>query len=128
MEDATCAHCGVIFRPDKTGRVFCSRACYRASGGRTTHSGGYMLVYRPDHPRASKSGQVMEHLVVMDEILGRYVTLDETVHHRNGDKTDNRPENLELWTTRHPKGKRVEDVVEFAVEMLARYAPERLAL
>ena len=72
------------------------------------------------HPRAN-NGYVLEHILVMEEVLGRYLLPGETVHHRNGIKHDNRPENLELWVSKQPYGQRVVDLVSWAREILATY-------
>ncbi len=69
-------------------------------GGKySTKRDGYVYIYVPDHPNAKRSGQggggyVLEHRLVMEKILGRYLEKHEDVNHINGDKKDNRPENL----------------------------------
>lgn len=68
----------------------------------------------------------LEHRVVMEELLGRSLLPGESVHHINGVRHDNRPENLELWSTSQPKGQRVEDKVQWALDLLRLYDPERL--
>lgn len=64
--------------------------------GRRKHLEGYILVYSPDNPSADRGGYVLEHRLVMEKHLGRYLSSDEIVHHINGNKADNRIENLEL--------------------------------
>lgn len=64
---------------------------------------------------------VSEHRHVMEGVLGRQLNKGESVHHKNGVRDDNRPENLELWTTAPRFGQRASDMVEWAKEILRRY-------
>lgn len=93
---------------------------YNWKGGKSIDN-GYIRLLQPSHARANCRGYVYEHLVVMENHLGRPLTPNENVHHLNGDRGDNRIENLELWSTRQPKGQRIPDKVQFAIEILAQY-------
>ncbi len=64
---------------------------------------------------------IAEHRHVMEQILGRPLRPGEEVHHKNGQRGDNRPENLELWSHSQPPGQRVEDKIAWAREFLAEY-------
>lgn len=87
---------------------------------------GYRMVYMPEHTNANSSGYIMVHRLRMTEYLGRPLLPDENVHHMNGDRSDNRIENLELWSTSQPSGQRVRDKVVWAQEILSLYAPHTL--
>lgn len=71
---------------------------------------GYVVLYRPGYQSADKRGYILEHRMVMEEMLGRKLTPTENVHHKNHIRHDNQPENLELWVTKQPNGGRVRDI------------------
>lgn len=93
-------------------------------GGRTVNGlTGYVRVKAPDHPRAKHSGgwYVLEHILIVEERIGRYLLPGENVHHRNGIRDDNRSDNLELWVKSQPAGQRVSDLLEWAYEIIETY-------
>lgn len=62
-----------------------------------------------------------QHRRMMEEMLGRKLYPGENVHHKNGCRDDNRPENLELWVENQPTGQRVEDLLDWAWQIIERY-------
>jgi hypothetical protein len=71
----------------------------RWQGGRVIDDDGYVLIKRPDHPHCDRHGYVREHRLVMEATLGRLLLPTEVVHHKDGNRQDNRPGNLELFRT-----------------------------
>jgi hypothetical protein len=132
-----CAGCGVEFvqnpikRRDGQPVLHCSRTCgLKASyakqknssgwkgeqsrhwkGGRRLDERGYVLVYQPGHHSIKYGARryVLEHRLVMEQVLGRPLLEKERVHHKNGVRDDNRPGNLELWMNGHPPGQRAHE-------------------
>lgn len=84
--------------------------------------GGYVWISIPAlASRTGKKREMLEHRYVMEQHLGRELFPDETVHHKNGNRSENSIDNLELFSSRHGPGQRVIDKIAFAIEMIRRY-------
>ncbi len=94
---------------------------YGEVGALSITKAGYVHAYVPWHENANLRGTVPYHRLVMEQKLGRLLLSYETVHHKNGDRGDNRIENLELWSKSQPAGQRVKDKVAWAKEILELY-------
>lgn len=118
-----CKLCSKEIRVNNSGKCLDCFNKTRNKAFRRKNKSGYILILKPEHPRAH-NGYVLEHILVMEDFLGRKVVSPETVHHKNGKRDDNHIENLELWTKAHPSGQRVVDLVEWAREILDKYGEE----
>jgi hypothetical protein len=86
---------------------FCNRTCKgiyqtgdkhpRWNGGRQVDAGGYVYVHAKDHPNADHHKMILEHRLIMEKKIGRYLKKEEVVHHKNGINSDNRISNLILF-------------------------------
>jgi len=107
-QERCCVNCGKPLT--KSQRKCCSLSCSATygnkkstgenarhwKGGKSKHSEGYIRFYMPGHPSACSAGYIYEHRYVMEQLIRRFLLSNEVVHHKNGDKKDNRIENLEL--------------------------------
>jgi len=85
---------------------------------------GYITIYAPKHPNTTQKGYMGKHRFVMSEHLSRPLKDGETVHHKDGNRKNNKIENLELWTTNHPSGQKVSDKIDWAIKFLKEYGYE----
>jgi hypothetical protein len=149
-----CAYCDSEFvrakseisRYTKRTKFYCKLGCacsarnVRGKGpigplARYEDKDGYIKLLRPIFPgyeryARNKNGNwfALEHVVAMAQHLGRPLKKGETVHHKNGIRSDNVITNLELWSKSHPSGQRVVDVYNWAKSYIAEYEREMSSL
>lgn len=126
-----CERCGKetgrSLRSDGKGMNFRQRFCSKSCANereRNRVSKGFVHAEYGYRYFSEKGKWVGEHRRVMEGVIGRPLRKGETVHHKNGDRLDNRPENLELWATNHGPGQRVADQQAWAESILKDYGPE----
>lgn len=109
--------CGCYKKELLSSKQGCNHHSWK--GGRFKNTSGYIEI-------SINKEYFLEHRIIMERKIGRKLNSNETVHHINGFKDDNRIENLELWAGTHIKGQRVSDLVKWAKEILLQYEPNAL--
>jgi len=107
-----CKHCGGNFISFRGEHKYCSPECSSAArkkylsipeclesaSRKLDKKIGYVRVYCPMHPEANTWGYVYEHRLIMEGVIGRHLRKDEHIHHINGKRWDNGPENLKIMS------------------------------
>lgn len=104
-----CVSCHKEFNSPRSHYKFCSNGCWKKSHIGNSHIDiwGYKVILQPDHPCAQNRGYILEHRLVMMNHLGRLLSSQELVHHINGNKLDNRIENLQVISRKDIGGKKL---------------------
>lgn len=98
LADRICAHCGKIFHPGRSTAAYCSVPCARKkNGGNNKKQGGSWWINSNGYLEGRiDSRRVKQHRMVIETLIGRKLLPTEDVHHKNGNKLDNNPDNLEV--------------------------------
>lgn len=96
----------------------------RQPGEGTVTVQGYRRLTMRGHPNCQKNDKILEHVYVMSLYLKRPLRKGETVHHKNGNRLDNRIENLELFSHAHGPGQSVKDKMKWCREFIKQYESE----
>ena len=109
-----CQYCGTEYRRTTVNQKFCSKKCANKSrrkyldipdclenaDRKLDKNLGYVRVYAPMHPEANTWGYVYEHRLIAEQMIGRRLNDNEVVHHKNGKRWDNSPNNLKVMDKR----------------------------
>ena len=112
-----CKSCESMFTTTVNDKVYCTKKCRLAYYGR-----GHRSKAKVDRPLKIVDSQgyikvligtkyIAEHRVLMEQLLGRSLVKGESVHHKNGNRSDNSNNNLELWLGGIRYGQRASDIV-----------------
>ena len=99
----------------RKGDLLASKRAFAKAGSGSTDSKGYRRI-------KVKGKDIKEHRLVMEKHLGRPLLPTENVHHKDGNRSNNSLDNLEIWVTPQPMGQRVSDKVGYACKILHQYA------
>lgn len=124
MKKANCQTCNKEFSFHSSNQPgkYCSRECHHKSmegvyklnagsvkkgdkgsksiawkGGRNITSDGYVQIYKPEHPNCDVNNYMLEHRLIVEKYISRYLKLEEIVHHINEITQDNRLANLYIF-------------------------------
>lgn len=129
LVDRRCPKCDALIDPRSKNCAYCRgpqdfkrRGPFKPNDPRVKPIGSTRISKTQGYVEIkTEKGWLREHVHVMEEYLGRRLFPGESVHHKNGQRADNQIENLELWTKNQPAGQRVEDLLTWADEIIARY-------
>jgi hypothetical protein len=115
LRNELCKECGKSLEDKKPGRIYCSKKCASQNKNNThlRYENGDTIKREDGYLKLKVDGKwVLEHRYAIEQSIGRKLHKEERVHHKNGNRSDNRLENLELWAIhkKDPAGSRVDDL------------------